>query len=61
MLLNSRAESPVGRTLALPTDVSWRLCERFVVLGHYLLVRILGSRVAQDHALERVGHDLMEG
>src|SRR5438093_1662103 len=40
---------------------SWCLCDRFVVLGHNLLVRFLRSRVAQDHALERVGDDLMEG
>src|SRR4029079_12098159 len=35
--------------------------ERFVVLGHDLLVRLLGARGAQDHALGRVGNDLMKG
>src|SRR5881392_1426744 len=39
---------------------SWCLRDRFVVLGHNLLIRFLRSRVAQDHALERVGDDLME-
>src|SRR6185369_9120699 len=68
--LYSRAGIPAGAALTLPADVegccrlsqlSWRLRDRFVVLGHNLLVRFLGSRVAQDHALERVGDDLMEG
>src|SRR6185503_19607718 len=35
--------------------------ERFVVLGDHLLVGVLRAGVAQDHALERVGDDLMEG
>src|SRR6476661_2574848 len=38
-----------------------RFSERFVVLGHDLLVRLLGGGVAQDHALERICDDLMEG
>src|SRR5436309_15429245 len=40
---------------------SLRFRERFVVLGDRLLVRVLWAGVAQDHALERVGDDLMEG
>src|SRR5437763_9670386 len=39
---------------------SLRFRERFVVLGDRLLVGVLGAGVAQDHALERVGDDLME-
>src|SRR4029079_7444998 len=46
--------------LCRTSQLSWRLCDRFVVLGHYLLVRFLRGRVAQDHALERVGDDLVE-
>src|SRR4029453_7821597 len=68
--LYSRPGIPAGAALTFPADVegccrqsqlSWPLCDRFVVLGHNLLVRFLGSRVAQDHALERVRDDLMEG
>src|SRR5207244_8503155 len=40
---------------------SLRFRKRFVVLGDRLLVGVLGAGVAQNHALEGVGDDLMEG
>src|SRR5213593_4197835 len=39
---------------------SLRFRERFVVLGDDLLVGVLRAGIAQDHALEGVGDDLME-
>src|SRR5437667_8804578 len=61
----SRSISTGRQTVVLrhlrPFHRSLCLCERFLVLGDHLLVRVLGSRVAQDHSLERVGDDLMEG
>src|SRR5438034_11359149 len=47
--------------IRLQTLPSLRFRERFVVLGDRLLVGVLGAGVAQDHALEGVGDDLMEG
>ena len=43
------------------TRGSFRFRERFVVLGDHLLVRVFRAGVAQDHALERIGDNLMEG
>src|SRR5256885_11513388 len=40
---------------------SLRFRERFVVLGYHFLVCVLRGGVAQDHALQRVRDDLMEG
>src|SRR5947199_1348839 len=52
--------SGLGIGLQTPR-ASLRFRERFVVLGNRLLVGVLRAGVAQDHALEGVGDDLMEG